>query len=49
MGDMVNLIELALSVVITNKRKMLKRLNQKVCSWLTHFILGSHGHNATGG
>ncbi len=49
MDDMVKLIELLLNVVITDKRKMLKRLNQKVCSWLTHFNLGSHGHNATGG
>lgn len=49
MGDMVKLIELSINVVITNKRKMLRRLNQKVCSRLTHFNLGSHGHDATGG
>jgi len=29
MGDMVNESELLINVVITNKRKMLSRLNQK--------------------
>jgi hypothetical protein len=46
---MVKLKELWLNVVINNKRKTLKRLNQKVCSQITCFSLGSHGYEATSG
>jgi len=48
MGDMVNGSERLINVVITDKRKMLSRLNQKVRSQLLRFILGAHGYTAAG-
>ncbi len=49
MGGKVKIIELLQNVVITNKRKMLRRLDQKVRSQMTCFNLGSHGYKAAGG
>lgn len=43
-GGMATIKESSINVVITNRPKMLRGLNQKVRSRMTLFILGSHGH-----